>query len=419
MKVLWFLNAVLPFFEDISEYGRFYGCPWADALIQKYIQDAGFELAVMCPESVRRYTQKEKEGIRYYAFPEKGEKQAKNAFRKIIQKEQPDIIHIWGTEQKNSYFMFETCRNMGLEDRTCIHIQGLIFFCSWHIRASLPVPVIYKGTVKDWVRHTRVIDAERSFRKNGKYELAILKNAKHILGRTEWDYACTKLINKNAKYHFSRELMRKPFYKYTWHYAECEKHSIFIRGGGWFLKGMHYVLEAMRIIRKKYPDTRLYVASGGMESKFTGSIASQMKKSYYDKYILRLLKRYKLRNHVILLDSMDDEEMLSHYKRANVFVSASTIENSCNCLLEARLTGTPAVASFAGGAAYAVEHGKTGYLYQHDDFYMLAYYVCKIFKAGEKAERLSCSERRWAHKFADRNSVYEELMSVYKEIINE
>lgn len=81
--------------------------------------------------------------------------------------------------------------------------------------------------------------------------------------------------------------------------------------------------------------------------------------------------------------------MKARYLASNVFVSASTIENSPNSVGEAMPIGCPAVSSCVGGVPDMLEHGQEGVLYQASTPYMLAWYVERVFRDDELAMRIS------------------------------
>jgi hypothetical protein len=92
---------------------------------------------------------------------------------------------------------------------------------------------------------------KKKFAKRGKFEIEALKIAKHVIGRTDWDLACTKQINDNLNYYFCNETLRDSFYKSSWDIESCEKQSIFLSQCGYPIKGFHKFLEALKIIVKK------------------------------------------------------------------------------------------------------------------------------------------------------------------------
>lgn len=109
---------------------------------------------------------------------------------------------------------------------------------------------------------------------------------RHIIGRTDWDLACVRRINPEAKYHFCNETLRQPFYQGTWRYESCRKHRIFASSCAYPVKGFHYLLEAFGQIVKTYPDATLAVPG---KSFLT---ANRLRRTNYQKYLADLAEQY-------------------------------------------------------------------------------------------------------------------------------
>ena len=95
-------------------------------------------------------------------------------------------------------------------------------------------------------------------------------------------------------------------------------------------------------------------------------------------------KEYGLEQHIRYLGTLNEQDMCRQYLKANVFVSASSIENSSNSLSEAMILGVPCIASDAGGTISLFQHEHDGFLYQADAPYLLAYYIDRIFSDDER-----------------------------------
>ena len=65
-----------------------------------------------------------------------------------------------------------------------------------------------------------------------------------MIGRTDWDEACTKEINPKVQYHFCNESLRDSFYSGSWEYQNCEKHSIFMSQAATPIKGLHFYAQS-------------------------------------------------------------------------------------------------------------------------------------------------------------------------------
>lgn len=354
----------------------------------------------------------------YYGFPQKAisninyDITTEKYLKEIISDFKPDIVHIFGTEFSHSLAMTKAFNN---PKRTIINIQGLVSVYSKHYYANLPNYIINKFTFRDLIKQDNITQQAKKFYKKGKYEIDAIRNANHIVGRTDWDRACTMQINPNAKYHFCNETLRDEFYNHRWDINKCEKYSIFISQASYPIKGLHYMLEAMIEITKRFPKTHLYIAGDNITK--TQTLIDKLKISSYGKYILILINKYKVNDCVTFTGGLDEKQMCKRFLRSHVFVSASAIENSPNSVGEAMILGVPTVSSDVGGVKNMLIHNVDGFLYQHDAPYMLAYYVCKIFESDELANLLSNNAIEHAYITHSRQTNLENMLRIYEKVM--
>lgn len=354
--------------------------------------------------------------ITFYAFPPVSEKDInsdkQNTYlEKILNEAKPDIVHIFGTEIYHTLAMVNTCQR----EKVVISIQGLISVYAGHYMACLPAKIQNRFTVRDFIRQDNLKQQQSKFIKRGAIEIEALQKVKHIIGRTTWDRACAFQINPDAKYHFCNEILRDEFYKHSWDINRCEKHSIFISQGTYPIKGLHFMLEAMPLILKSFPNTKLYVS--GQNIIKSDTLKEKLKMSSYGKYIKELIKRYNLEKSIAFTGILDEKQMCERYLRTHIFVCPSSIENSPNSLGEAMLLGVPCVASDVGGVTDLLNRREEGFIYQTDAPYMLAHYVCKIFNDNELALEFSEKSREHAMKTYNREGNTNAMIAIYNDII--
>jgi len=421
MKILWLINIPLPevsflLNENPSPFGG-----WLINASKDLANQDGIELFIAFPKKrVNNYQKIEGEKITYYAFKpilnsEKRIVRSNQMFKDILNDVKPDLVHIYGTEFAHSLSLVNVCKAERV--KVVISIQGLVSVYSKHIFASLPLKTIYGFTLRNLLRKDNVYGEMKSFNKRGKSEIKAIKNVDHIIGRTTWDKACTSHINPNAKYHFCNETLREEFYKYKWDIENCEKHTIFLSQGQYSIKGLHYVLEAMPLILKRFPDTKLYI--GGKDIINSKSLKDRLFMTYYGKYIKKLIKRFNLEDNVFFTGPLNEKDMCKQYLKSNVFVCPSSIENSPNSLGEAMILGVPSVASDVGGVSDMLNHREDGFIYQSDAPYMLAHYVCEIFQNQNLAVKFSRQARKHAMITHNREENTKRLIEIYGDILGE
>lgn len=424
LRVLWLSNVLLP---DMAKYLHkpIPNCGgWLVGASEELKNQIDMQLAIAFP-----LTQGDDiisgvaDGITYYGFsqripnPTKYNKDLEVLFESIIREWNPDVIHIWGTEFPHTLTMVYACKKLGLQEKIIISIQGLCSVIAKHYFSDLPLKIIKRHTFRDLVFQDSIYQQKQKFEKRGKFEREALSQVSHVIGRTTWDRACSMQINSSLKYHHCNETLRNSFYKNYWELVNCEKHSIFISQAYYPIKGAHFMLEALALIIKKYPDAKLYIADDDILRKDTWK--ARMKKTSYAKYIGEQIEHYKLCDNVFFTGGLDEEQMCQRFLKANVFVCPSSIENSPNSLGEAMLLGVPCVASDVGGISDMLIHQKEGFLYPSDAPYMLAHYVCEIFANEDRALSLSENGKSHALRIYNKEKNVRILMEIYNQIFGE
>lgn len=419
MNILWLTNVSLPeasllMNEKATPFGG-----WLVRVSNALAELDGIELSIAFPKNGLKNDVLVLNGvkIKFYAFPPVSQKELssnkKNIhFAKILDEARPDIVHIFGTEYVHTLAMVNVCQVQNI--KVVISIQGLMSIISRHYMAGLPTRIQNRFTLRDLLKQDNLKQQQNKFVKRGAFEIEALQKVNHIIGRTTWDRACIYQINPDAQYHFCNETLRDEFYKHTWDINKCEKHAIFVSQGSYPIKGLHFMLEAMPLVLKHFPDTKLYV--GGQDIIKTDTLKNKLKISSYGKYIIELIERYKLQKNVIFTGILDEKQICERYLKSHVFVCPSSIENSPNSLGEAMMLGVPCVASDVGGVVDLLKHREEGFVYQTNASYMLAYYVHEIFSNNEITLEFSKNARDHAISTHAREHNTTTLIAIYKDI---
>lgn len=374
LKVLWVCNIVLPEFSNEFDLKKSNLGGWIRGMWNELNKKDDLELAICCPiKDDYRMKDGILNGNKYYSFkfittPDYSEA-VEARFVEIIKDFNPDLIHIWGTEYVHTLEVVNAAKKTNLLDKVVINIQGLVSVYAEHFTEGLPFEI---------AQNEEILSAKNDFINKGKFEIEAFKKVKHCIGRTDWDKACTFLINNEINYHFCNEIIRDEFYEMagSWRYENCEKHSIFVSQASYPIKGFHYLIKALPAVLKIFPDTKVYVAGA-------------LQKGAYGEYITKLIEENKLNNNIIFTGMLTPKEMQEHYLKANIFVSASEIENSPNSVCEALILGVPTISSFVGGVARLIEQNNSGFLYPKTATYMLAFYITEIFSNRKLADKFS------------------------------
>lgn len=419
MKVLWLTNIILP---EASQLMNEKSTPFGGWLVSASVRlsnEKEISLSIAFPKNKLKDVEVLKgDKINYYVFPPVSAKDIRsnkpNAYLSdILDQVKPDIVHIFGSEYAHSLAMVNACIDKDITP--VISIQGLVSVIARHYLSGLPETVKNRFTLRDLIKQDNIKQQQKKFVKSGILEIEALQKVKHVIGRTTWDRACLYQINPAAEYHFCNEILRGEFYRHTWNINTCERHSIFISQGSYPTKGLHFMLEAMQLILKRYHHAKLYV--GGQDITKSDTLKDKLKITSYGKYIKLLIKKYHLEKSVVFTGILNEQQMCERYLQAHVFVCPSSIENSPNSLGEAMLLGVPCVASDVGGITDLLQHREAGFIYPADASYMLAHYVCEIFANNEVALKFSNQAREHALKTHDPQSNNNALIVIYKKII--
>ncbi|PWM75809.1 MAG: glycosyl transferase family 1 [Bacillota bacterium] len=407
MKILWITNVILPQISELSGEPK---CPFAGWLVDLFsrLTEDGHQMFSLFP--YERELHGAGKNVKYRSFHERNcEKQIEN----VILEEHPDMIHIWGTEYKHGRNAVHIAEKLNCIDHVVINIQGLISECANYYTTHLPARVVRRFTLRDFLKRDNIRINARRYVRRGKEEIKALRKVKQVIGRTDWDQACMYAINPAAKYYFCNATLRNVFYKRKWSLEHCERHSVFVSQSNYPIKGVHFLLEAVAILKKEYPDIKIYTTG---RSAIGLSFKERLLQTSYGKYLTELIKKYSLEKNIRFLGTLDEEEMCEQYLNTHVFVSSSSIENESNALGEAMLLGVPSVASYVGGVTNEIEHKKEGLLYPYDEPKVLAYYIKKIFDDDALALRFSESARKRAAETYDAENNYQTLISIYRNV---
>ena len=431
MKVLWLCNIMLPFIAKSLGQKIVVKEGWLSGLVEKLRrnrEENNITLAICFPTSdaldmVKTdnslFAKASAEGVGYYIFredtlhPENYDADMEESLKAVIDDFKPDILHIFGTEYPHTLAAVKAFDNPA---HTLIGIQGLCSAIANVYMADLPIEVQKKKTFRDTLKKDGLFEQQEKFKKRGTYEKEALSIVGHVTGRTDFDREMTKKLAPNAKYHFMNETLRGEFYIDKWNIDRIERHSIFLSQGNYPIKGLHYVLDALPDIIKEYEDAMVYVAGDVITAN--ESLKDKIKISGYGQYLLDIIKKNKLAEHVKFIGRLSSDRMCARLLKTHVFLCPSAIENSPNSVGEAMLLGVPVVAADVGGVHNLLTDKKDGLLYSKDRKERLKNAIMQIFDDDKLAMYFSMNAKEHAAKTHDPDTNYKRLMEIYNEINN-
>lgn len=300
----------------------------------------------------------------------------------------PDLIHIHGTERPYGLIAsrVDVPVIVGLQGILCEVVK--VFWGQLPLRQRIFLP---------YLLFTYLLMRQRS-----AHERQIFQVCQFFLGRTDWDRKIAP-IRTGGRYFESGEILRPEFGYGHWKRNGVRAHGLYVTTSSLPYKGIHILINALTILRRQFPEACL-------------RIAGNLPNREYGKFLRHLVKIHGLEDAVEFLGWLPASRIVEELERAHAFVLPSFIENSPNCLAEAQMVGTPAVAAAVGGVPSMVQDGDTGLLFPPGDAGALAQKVRMIFENDALANRLSQGERDLARERHDEKTVVASVLGAYQEI---
>ncbi len=424
MRVLWTSNILLPSTAQLAGLPPLRGGSWIDALAAAIACNLPeVELGIVTMHPGLRATEKFAGAITNYIVPcrsgdlvRRPSAHVYQSFSKVLADYQPTLIHVQGSEYSYGLVMTDIVRNLPI----LLSIQGLITECAKHYWGGMALfDLLRYRTLRDWVRLDGMIEQKWKWKLRSRMEREIVKRMVHVVGRTDWDRAYTRLLSPHAQYYHCDEALRAPFFETKWEVLAERRHIILASSSLYAIKGFHILLDAVRLLREVYPDIELRVPG----STFTGpgchlSSLDRLRRAGYAQYVTGLIGRYGLRDNVVSLGSLGADRMAWEMANARAFILPSFIENSPNSLAEAMLVGTPSVVAYVGGVSSMATDGIDALFHQSGDSVMIAERIRAIIDDDSLARRLSENARQRALARYRPERIVSDLVSIYHSVLS-
>lgn len=415
MRILWIVNLVMP---KLAEHLNIQTSPsgtWLYDMADRMADNPQLQLAIACVHG-NRFQKLVLGNTTYYILPGNGKnllfytRKYENMWKRIEEDFQPDIIHIHGTEYSHGL----SCIRAVPDKKYVISIQGILNRIKDVYDGGLSLRErLFNRTFQDNIHLNGMIEKHLLYKKNAIYEKEMLLRVKYANCVNFWDRSLVKALNPNIKIFTLGYNLRREFYTAEkWNQQEMTPYTIFTNPGGSALKGIHQLFKAIDIVKKVYPQTKLYIP--GM-----GTPEGQLKiTNGYTKYLNKLLEQLHLEENVVFLGRQSGEEMMRHMRSANVVVVPSAIEGTSLILREAMYLGCPCIAAFRGGMADYITDKYDGYLYDYQEYPYLAGRIIQVFEdknIGEMSRRAIMK----SEKEQDPEKNYDEYIQMYQTIYEE
>lgn len=395
-------NIAKPYFNlDIHPYGG-----WIDGFIDnlKLIHNINLDYVYFKQGKSNNIKSINIECVNYYQVTYSNN----NIIKKFFNDYKYDVYHIFGIEHP----FVKDISNFLPFNKTLLYIQGIQKECA---KVYLADYNKYSKNINPFL-YLNLNILKYNANKLGNNETKILKKGLYVTGRTKWDYNYVKSVNKNIKYYHCNEILRNKFYTAKkWSSKKYVPYTIFVSQANYTLKAAHMIIEIVKKLKKEFSNIKCYIAGENITK--SKSFMTKLNSSYAG-HIKNLINKYKLNDNIIYTGALNEDEIISHLQKVNVFLSASIIENSSNSLQEAMLIGTPCVSSDVGGIS-SIANESQCLLYPFNDIDKCVSHITDIFNNNFDIDTLSHNAIKRIEFLANPQINSNVMYNIYKDIVLE
>ena len=411
MKVLW-LAPTPSLYQANNKYNSLYnGGGWVSSLEKLIYKSENIDLAVgffMDNEPFKSVqnnhtyypistsNSKFEKILNKLSFDRSTKKEVENII-KVIEDFQPDMIHIFGTEY--SFGLISKLTEVPM----VIHIQGIL---NPYDNAFFPpndnlLNHFLNGDVKNFIN---VYRTKRSFELGGRREVQVMESCPNYTGRTNWDFAVSRIYNKNSKYYHINEVLRDEFYD-----TELPiKQSFDVNGKLKLITTISKVpYKAFDLILKT---AKILKENVGLD--FEWSVYGIQDYKYWEKKLNIKSSDVNVNCNGVINAKGLREKLIS----SDIYIHPSYIDNSPNSLCEAQILSVPIISTNVGGISTLINDNKSGMLCPANDPYTLAYKINLLYENQELRKELGENGRVEALERHNRDTILNNIVSMYSEL---
>ena len=168
------------------------------------------------------------------------------------------------------------------------------------------------------------------------------------------------------------------------------------------IKGVEYLIEAMPIVKREFPDVRLILVGDG---ELRGKLE-------------RRVRSFRLGETVTFEGDLDQSMLIPLYSMATALVLPSFYENCPFSILQAFASGVPVVATQIGGINELIDDGETGLLTPPRDSYALASAISRMLADAQLRRRISDKAKEFAYKNLQLKMAIDRFERIYSDLAN-
>lgn len=420
MKILWVTNIPFGPHNILTGQKKSSNGLWIGAAYEALKNEEGLELFIVTVSRVSEIKRIKDGRHTFLLLPggdpeEYNHKKSKNrrVWETIQDEITPDLLQVWGTEFTHSYLALQVMK----EIPSVIYMQGVMGQIARHYLSGINyIELIKSITLRDILRSDWITMQQSNFYKRSLTEAKMIQISGNVIVENNWCELHCKSLSASCKSYYSKLSINEVFFQEEWSLEKMTPYTIMSNAGGYPIKGLHVLLNAMSIVIKKYPNAKLNIP--GEKSPFEKSIFEQIKIGGYSKYIKKLILKLKLENNICFLGQLSNVQMAKQMATSNVFVIPSSIENHSSTLIEAMIVGAPCISSYVGGVPEYLIHNSNGLLYRFEEHEILAEHIFKFFSNLKYASEIALNGKSMMRNARNSNHLKTDFLNIYKDILN-
>lgn len=411
-KILWLSNC-----EYSQENIRTTGT-WLISMMEALTNRKGVEITNVTFSNGRQFTKTQSGNIIQWKVPRKEfgknglpSEKAKVFFHELEAEFDPDLIHIWGTED----YWGMLAVNDVFKKPVLLDMQGVLSATGSSYYGGLTNSELFHCIgIKELILPKRhLYFKKKSLLKKSKLEKLIIEKINNISYQSDWVKSNLETYDiKNNYLYRTGILLRKAFYEAPAWERPIGMSPVLYTSTSWAIpyKGMHVLFRAIAILKNKYLHIKLNVG---------GSIGQTNRiKDGYASWLLKEAEKLKIADNIEWLGPLSDSEIIKNLLISNAVVIPSFIESYSLALAESMIIGVPTVVSFAGAMPELASHNKTALFFPINDHVSCSFQIDKLLSNDLLSKEISENARNTALERNNPELVVNNQLEIYKQVLN-
>lgn len=168
------------------------------------------------------------------------------------------------------------------------------------------------------------------------------------------------------------------------------------------IKGIEYLLKAMKIVLKRLPDVKLYIAGDGPDKNYLKVLASKL----------------GISGNVIFLGYVDNSKIPDLINRSSLYIQPSLFEAFGVARLKAMACAKPVIYTYPGASSGGFNTYRNIGLIKPRDPKIIANYIFKFLMDEEFSEFVGNKNREIAVKFYDIENIIDKYEKLYYSLVD-